>query len=210
VHAVRPLALGLAALTLVASAAGAGCGDEPAPSRGADTAPAQPAGTDTAPAPRAPRGFSVTIPPGWHRADRPVTVLADPVEVLVAGTYPPEPGPEGRCGPLSFRGFDAAQVLVMVLERGQDPKSEWSDFPPRPAHFAFANGMSSEFTSCLRERSGIPLRDHWFRFTDAGRHFHVLVVIGADAPQEAETEAYRMLDSMRFDPSVKPDWRSAG
>jgi hypothetical protein len=98
----------------------------------------------------------------------------------------------------------------MVLERGRDPASGWPDFPPRPAHFSFEPGMSSEFAACLRTRHGIPLRDHWFRFTDAGRHFHVLVAIGAHAPPDAERDAYRMLDSLRFDPRVKPDWRSSG
>ena len=48
-----------------------------------------------------------------------------------------------------------------------------------------------------------------FRFTDAGRHFHVLVAIGAEAPSSAEADAYRLLDSLHFDPSVKPDWRSS-
>jgi hypothetical protein len=154
-------------------------------------------------------GYSVLIPPGWHRAERPVTALTDPVETLVVATYRPRSGDE-RCGPLAFAGFDANQALVTVLERGLDPQSEWPDFPPRPRHFAYEGGQSSEFSECLSTTEGIPLKDHWFRFTDAGRHFHVLVAIGGDAPPSAEGEAYGLLNSLRFDPSVKPDWRSSG
>jgi hypothetical protein len=155
-------------------------------------------------------GYSVEVPPGWERAERSLTpTLTDPVEILVMATYPLERG-DVDCGPVALSGFDEDEVLVTILERGRDPASDWPDFPPRPPHFQFEPGMSSEFTGCLRETRGIDLRDHWFRFTDGGRHFHVLVAIGEAAPPAAEREAYRSLDSLRFDPSVKPDWRSAG
>ncbi|MEA2408399.1 MAG: hypothetical protein QOE69_2518 [Thermoleophilaceae bacterium] len=188
-------------LVALIAVAFAGCGAQPA---------AAPPAADPGFYENAQRGYSVTIPPGWHRAERKLTVLTDPVELLVAATYRTEAGAEANCGPIGFRGFDAHQVLVMVLERGRDPASGWPDFPPRPAHFAFEQGMSSEFADCLRTTRHIPLKDHWFRFTDAGRHFHVLVVIGADVPPGSEAEAYRLLDSLRFDASVKPDWPSSG
>jgi hypothetical protein len=151
----------------------------------------------------------VRIPSGWHRAERALTTLTDPVETLVVATYRPRSGSE-RCGPLALGGFDANEALVTVLERGLDPESEWPDFPPRPAHFEYEAGQTSEFTECLRTTEGIPLKDHWFRFTDAGRHFHVLVAIGAEAPAGVEADAYGLLDSLHFDPSVNPDWRSSG
>ena len=131
------------------------------------------------------------------------------MEILAVATYPVEHGDEG-CGPLALRGFGAEEVVVTILERGRNPGSSWPDFPPQPANFTFEPGMSSEFTECVRTTRGIPLRDHWFRFTDGGRHFHVLVAIGEAAPPGAERDAYRMLDSLRFDPSVKPDWDSTG
>jgi hypothetical protein len=176
----------------------AGCGTEPADSTPADLNVYE----------SAEWGYAVTIPPGWQRAENPLATMTDPVEVLVAATYRPSPGSQG-CGPVALAGFDSDEALVTILERGLAPASYWSDFPPRPAQFEFEGEMSSEFTNCLRERHGIPLKDHWFRFTDAGRHFHVLVAIGADAPPEAEREAYGLLDSLRFDPNVKPDWRSS-
>jgi hypothetical protein len=178
-----------------------GCGSDPDGPR-----------ADPPPAPRyesADRGFSVLVPPGWHRADSKVTVLGDPVETLVVATYSPRPGGPD-CGPLAFAGFDENQALVIVLERGLDAQSTWPDFPPRPAHFRYEPGKASEFTDCLRTKYGIRLKDHWFTFTDAGRHFHVLVVIGDLAPRAVAAEAYELLDSLRFDPAVRPDWPSAG
>jgi hypothetical protein len=143
-------------------------------------------------------GYSVDIPPGWERAERSLTPnLTDPVEILAVATYPLERG-RLDCGPLVLSGFDEHQVLVTLLERRR--AWTWPDFPKRPAHFHFEPRMGSDFTSCLRTRQGIRLSDHWFRFTDAGRHFHVLVAIGESAPPAAERQAYRMLDSLRFDP----------
>jgi hypothetical protein len=47
--------------------------------------------------------------------------------------------------------------------------------------------------------------DHWFGFTDAGRHFHVLVALGHSAPAELRKQAYSILDTLRLDPEVRPD-----
>ena len=193
-------------VTLAIAAAAAGCG----------SGEAGPAQADPAPAPPEPvryesdqHGFSVVIPPGWHRAEEPLSDLTDPVEILAIGTFPPNTI-GGDCGPVGLGNFDVDDVLISILERGQDPASEWTDFPLRPDRFAFEPGMTSESAECFSERQGIPLRDHWFRFTDAGRHFHVLVAIGADAPAGRAREAYAILDSLRFDESATPDWRSSG
>jgi hypothetical protein len=208
VGTIRWSAFGVSALLLALPCPLVACGDGPDGSAVAGTVPAA-----VEPAPGiyedARWGYSVLIPPGWHRAERPLTTLTDPVETLVVATYRPRSGSE-RCGPLAFGGFDANEALVIVLERGLDPESEWPDFPPRPRRFAYEAGQTSEFTECLRVAEGDPLKAHWFRFTDAGRHFHVLVAIGGEAPASAEAEAYGMLDGLRFDPSVKPDWPSSG
>jgi hypothetical protein len=155
-------------------------------------------------------GYSVSIPPGWHRATRRLTpTLTDPVEILVAATHLPERG-DLDCGPLALSGFDSTEAMVMLLERGLEPAAAWSDFPPRPDHFSFEPGMGSEFTDCLRKTRGVALKDHWFRFTDGGRHFHVLVAIGESAYPGAMADAYRMLDSLRFDAAVRPNWPASG
>lgn len=183
----------------------AGCGS----SGGAAVTPADAPADDPGTYESADRGFSVAIPPGWHRAEEGLSDLGDPVEILVAGTFPPHRiGPD--CGPVGLGNFESEDVLVTILERGRDPSASWTDFPPRPDRFAFEPGMTSESAECFGASHQVPLEDHWFGFTDAGRHFHVLVAIGADAPPQRAREAYSILDSLRFDPSVKPDWRSAG
>ncbi len=47
-------------------------------------------------------------------------------------------------------------------------------------------------------------------FADAGRHFYALVVVGPDAPRRVHKEAFALLDSLRFDRRVQPDWPSSG
>jgi hypothetical protein len=208
VGATRWSVFGIVALLIALLCPLVGCGDDPARSQAVGTVSEQaerPPGTYES----ARWGYSVRIPSGWHRAEGALTSLMDPVETLVVATYRPRSGSD-RCGPLAFGGFDANEALVTVLERGLDPESEWHDFPPRPPRFAYEAGQTSEFADCLRTTDGIRLKNHWFRFTDAGRHFHVLVAIGAEAPASAEADAYGLLDSLQFDPSVKPDWRSSG
>jgi hypothetical protein len=46
----------------------------------------------------------------------------------------------------------------------------------------------------------------WLYFSDAARHFHLLVVFGRDASPGVRRDAWRILDSLRLEPDVKPDW----
>jgi hypothetical protein len=50
----------------------------------------------------------------------------------------------------------------------------------------------------------------WFTFADRGRHFHVLVAFGPQASTRVQQEAWTILDGLRIDPGVRPDWRSSG
>ncbi len=95
--------------------------------------------------------------------------------------------------PMPRQGFNADESFVTIQERGASKPGEGSV----PADY-------------LRRRSGLRFADHWFGFTDAGRHFHVQVGVGESVPDPLKTEPYRILDTLRFDPSVKPDWPSAG
>ena len=98
-------------------------------------------------------------------------------------------------------------AFVTLLERGLDPSSTWSDFPARPARFGAALGVPSEASQCVPTAR---FTDHWFGFTDGGRHFHVLVAFGPDAPAEVQRQAWEILDRLRIDPAVRPDWPSSG
>jgi hypothetical protein len=47
-------------------------------------------------------------------------------------------------------------------------------------------------------------------FADAGRHFYAIVVLGREARPPVRDGAFALLDSLRFDPDVRPGWRSSG
>jgi hypothetical protein len=153
-------------------------------------------------------GLSVQLPPGWQAADASLTPhLTDPREEMSVGTFP-----------LRYRDADCSQfpsgaleqlgpadAFVTLQERGQDPRSTWPDFPPRPAEFGPQLGGGSEVEQCV---PSVSFADHWFGFTDAGRHFNALVVFGADASDQVKAQAWSVLDSLRVDPRVAPDWHA--
>ena len=157
------------------------------------------------------RGFRVSVPPGWHRAERSLSPsLTDPVEILTVATFP-LPGERGICR--SLAAIPPDQALVSVQERGRAARRD-PTFPPRPASFEPDPKLPGRSTwpYCLRGdvRAPIPMLDYWFGFRDAGRAFHVLVGIGRKTPAEVRRDAFRILDTLRFDPEVRPGRRSAG
>jgi hypothetical protein len=155
-------------------------------------------------------GLTAMLPPGWHPASSSLTPgLGDPREVLSVGTFP-----------LRYRELVCAQIpgsaledlgpgdaFVTLQERGLEPGSTWSDFPPRPAHFGASLAVPSEVSACV---PAARFSDHWFGFTDAGRHFHVLVAFGPEASRTTRAQAWEILDALVVDPAVRPDWPSAG
>jgi hypothetical protein len=150
-------------------------------------------------------GYSVAFPGTWHRAIEAVArELTEPREVLSLATFPL------RYHPTDCEAFAGAarsdlgshDAFLTVQERGYDPVSDWRDFPSRPEHFHPTSGEPAE------ARCGDPpgATVYWRNFTDAGRHFHTLVVIGPDAPGSVRSEAWRILDSLRLDPDRRPTW----
>jgi hypothetical protein len=160
------------------------------------------------------RGYTVSFPPEWSRADRNLTEgITDPVEILTLATFPLRGHDQlcGRRGALAEVRPDAA--LVTLQERGRGAY-RGLDMPLRSGRFRpdpDLPGMSVwPYCAAGSERRRVPMDDYWFGFSDAGRAFHVLVAIGKEAPADARRDAFRILDSLRFDSSVKPDWRSSG
>jgi hypothetical protein len=153
-------------------------------------------------------GYTVDIPPGWHHVSQPRrSDLGDPVVILALATFPLRD--DDAQYPIPRQGFDADEGFLTIQERGLEPGG-WSSFPPRPGQFRFKPHQGSIFADAVRRATGIPFRDHWFNFTDAGRHFHVQVAIGNAMSDAKANEPYRILDSLRLDPTVRPDWPSAG
>jgi len=50
--------------------------------------------------------------------------------------------------------------------------------------------------------------EHWFAFSDGGRRFHVELAYGEKASAATRRQAWGILDGLRVDPAVRPDWPS--
>jgi hypothetical protein len=137
-------------------------------------------------------------------------MIGDPVEILSVATFAISRN-RGLCRSLAAVPPD--QALVNLMERGRGAYGGPS-FPPRPLKF----GPDPELpgTSTWRHCAGgekpgpVPVLDYFFGFGDAGRAFHVLVAIGRAAHPSVRRQAFRILDTLRFDPDIRPHWRSVG
>jgi hypothetical protein len=198
VDAIRT-ALALVALALVALAL-AGCGPE---TEASPPRPASPTAYES-------RGVAVKLPFGWQHSSSSLTPgLTDPREVMSVGTFALRFRPTS-CAHIAGSALEdlgPGDAFVTLLERGLEPGSSWAGFPPRPAQFGPELGGPSEASECVPTAD---LVDHWFGFTDGDRHFHVLVAFGPQTTAATRAEAWSILDGLRVDPSVRPDWQSAG
>jgi hypothetical protein len=154
-------------------------------------------------------GLGVRLPAGWQAADTNLTPhLGDPREEMSVGTFPLRYRPS-RCSQFpsgTLEGLGPGDAFVTLQERGRDPSWTWPDFPPRPARFGPELGGGSEVEQCV---PSVSFADHWFAFTDAGRHFDTLVVFGSDASADVRAQAWSILDSLQVDPRVEPDWHAS-
>jgi hypothetical protein len=155
-------------------------------------------------------GLTVGLPEGWQAATESLTPhLVDPREELSVATFPLRYRPTA-CAHVpgsALEDLGPGDAFVSLQERGLDPGATWPDFPARPAHFGPELGGSSEARDCT---PGAQFIDHWFGFTDGGRHFHVRVAFGPQASADVQRQAWAILDGLRVDPAVVPDWRSSG
>jgi hypothetical protein len=141
-----------------------------------------------------------------------VSELTDPREILALATFPLHRHVATNCE--AFAGTARTQmhrgdVVLTVQERGYDRDSAWLDFPPRPEPFGPDDPQSGEAgDQACGDPPGTTV--YWRNFSEAGRHFHTLVVAGPDAPDGVRAQAWRILDSLRFDPGRVPAWVSSG
>jgi hypothetical protein len=156
-----------------------------------------------------PRGFTVGLPPGWRLSTESLTPqLFDPRELLSAATFPLAYR-HGACNHMpdgALTAMGPADGFVSVLERGG--RSGLAGFPRRPASFgASVEQRDGDIASCLGHSADT--REYWIPFRDAHRRFYALVVLGVRAPQRIRDEAFGILDRLRFDRTVLPDWKSS-
>jgi hypothetical protein len=198
----------LCSVVVVVAVAGCGdAGDSPAPERAPADAVAQPA---SPPREVTQHGLTVSLPMGWQAASESLTPnLVDPREELAVATFPLRYR-ETECAHMpgsALEDLGPRDAFVTLEERGVDPGSTWAGFPARPARFGPELGGPSEAGACT---PGANFTDHWFEFSDGARHFHVLVAFGPQAPADVQQQAWGILDGLRVDQRVLPDWRSSG
>jgi hypothetical protein len=176
---------------LIALAVLAGCGAEPEP-------PARVSAPAPTPIRSEAHGFTAELPAGWHLTPRTLTpALSNPVEILSAGTVAGARPERGGCAQVPVGALERLgprDAFVTVQERYGEPR-----FPPRPYPFTLpppSEGIDAEV--CVRHPERLEF--HWFGFRDAGRGFHVLAVLGRDAPPQRRQEVEALLDSLRFEP----------
>jgi hypothetical protein len=159
------------------------------------------------------RGYEVAVPSGWQRASGSLTPnITSPREILTLATVGLRGAPrDNYCRPWDepwLPEFSERDALVTIQEGGRGSLTlNYKSYPPRPARFEPEQfKQSSKFTACFV--GDLPVTDHWVGFSDAGRAFHVLVIVGRSAPERVSGEAWEILDSLRVDPGVKPDWQA--
>jgi hypothetical protein len=157
------------------------------------------------------RGFEVGVPAGWRRASGSLTPnITEPREILALATVRLRGAPrDNYCRPWDepwLPEFSERDALVTIQEGGRGSLTlNYDSYPPRPQRFRPEQSeQGSTLTQCFV--SDLPVTDHWFGFNDSERAFHALVIVGRLAPERVRAEAWRILDSLRFDPDVKPDW----
>ena len=174
-----------------------------------------PAGTDERPAARPAdrwtatlneaHGFDVSLPPGWALSDASLTPqLLDPASCCPRAV--PAPLPQRQLQPHARRCAQGNGSCRRVrIDPGTRPQrgSVSSGFPPRPSSFAErAKPERTDLDLCLDVKPH-PVA-YWMPFSDAGRRFYALLVLGREAPASTRAEAFAILDRIRFDPAVKP------
>ena len=178
----------------------------------AETAAAPPQARQSAPpvASVQAHGLTAELPRGWQAATESLTPhLTDPREEIAVATFPLRYRETG-CAHVPGSALDdlgPGDAFVTLQERGLGVPDGAADFPPRPAHFGPELGGPSEASACA---AGAQFADHWFGFSDGGRHFHVMVAFGPQATAEVQRQAWAILDGLAVDPGVVPDWRSSG
>lgn len=134
-----------------------------------------------------PRGnVRVTYPADWTRADRPLTNLGNPVELLALGTGALPAG--GGCAPKAAVGAARpGDVIVFLVE---DPATAGNEPPPRPETFAPLPPAKPD--TCWDTAVST------YRFSDAGGRFQVDVWVGEAVDDRLERDLIAVLDSLEF------------
>ena len=141
------------------------------------------------------RGFDVTFPSGWIRADRVLTpMLTAPREILSVGTVEPVPNDESSaCAQHPVETMERVgprDVLVTILERSNAVSGEMRPGPPQ---LDAVTPDDSEAPQCLGR--DVRFRTYWMPFQIGDRGFYANAAVGDEVPPEGRAELQAVLDS---------------
>jgi hypothetical protein len=142
------------------------------------------------------RGFSISYPSSWRRAQTSLTPnRTEPRELVSVGTNPlvATPG-DMSCAQASARALRAlgdTGALISVVEVSM---GDVSTHPSRPDTFTLRDGSPGEAVACVHEPR-FTARVIFFR--DNGRAFFYAVFLGKNASATTRREATGVLNSLR-------------
>ena len=141
------------------------------------------------------RGFEVTFPSGWKRADTVLTpTLTAPREILSVGTVDPMPNTVASgCAQHPVETLERVgprDVFVTILESANVVSGEMRPGPPQ---LDAVVPDRSEAPQCLR--SAVPFRTYWMPFQIGGRGFYADAAVGDEVPPQGRAELQAVLDS---------------
>ena len=148
-------------------------------------------------------GIEMAWPFGWDQAEELTPAHLDPLELISVATFPLA-SEAGVCGPFPRQAvveFPADGALLTLRERFRNVDT--SQYPTRPNAFGpeappyvLPEGDCLDNTS--RGDIGVI---RWFEFTDQGRYFQLLVVIGTEASDRFAMDVWDIANSLIVQPT---------
>jgi hypothetical protein len=149
-------------------------------------------------------GLTISFPSSWALAAGNLTpTLLNPKELVALGTYSLNTNSSSNlCPQFPTAAMDAmgsGDAFISILGAGASPNLQTDPFPPRPAGgfnaSSSVNLSKTDFLQCLAH----PLNGsgQWIPFSQAGRDFYVLAVIGTDASATLRSDVYTILNSIQ-------------
>jgi hypothetical protein len=134
------------------------------------------------------RGFSVRVPDDWLIT--PVqSASSEPLPLFVVGTELADLS--GNCETM-LGNVHRDGAFVYALEEGAGAHS----WPPRSAEYGPGMPEGSDWDGCV----GTAYAVSFFSFIDQGRAMYILVVVGPEADEETEAQAWGVVNSLQLEP----------
>jgi hypothetical protein len=156
------------------------------------------------------RGFEVTFPTGWVRAETVLTPsLSDPLEILSVGTIDPVPNDaSSACAQhpvATMERVGPRDVFVTIQERANAVSGEMRPGPPQ---LDAVVPDDSELPACLRRE--VPFKTYWMPFRLGDRGLYANAALGDEVSPERRAELQAVLDSFAVRANHVEDDRQRG